>query len=342
MPVQSPPQERILTLKNREVAPVEIESVQHLGEKKTLRPRKPFSVMLKKYWFYYILVLPGLACLLVFCYAPMYGILVSFKEFNIKLGILFSPFAANHGFKYFLSFLHDPYFWQVMKNTILINLYRLAFGFTFTIFFALMLNEMRLRRMKKVVQVVTYLPYFLSWVIFAGLLSAILNPQNGLVNNVIVLLGGKPINFLGDNRYFQFLIVLSDTIKEAGYNSILYLAAIAGINPELYESAKVDGANRWHMIRSITLPAMYPTIALLFMLNVSRIMASNFEQIYNLYSPLVWQTGDVAMTYIYRLGIDNSKFSLSTAISFFTSVIGLLLLVGTNGLLKRTEFEGVL
>lgn len=180
----------------------------------------------------------------------------------------------------------DSYFWKVVWNTVVINLYNIAVGFTFTIFFALMLNEMKLRRTKKIAQTAVYLPYFLSWVVFAGLIRAFLDPQTGLINTMITSMGGQEVMFLTDNRYFQTVLVITNTIKEAGYDSILYLAAIAGVNPELYESAMLDGANRYHMIRHITLPRIYPTIAVLLLLRVSKLFASNFEQVFNLYSPM--------------------------------------------------------
>ncbi|MDR1440096.1 MAG: ABC transporter permease subunit, partial [Clostridiales bacterium] len=301
-----------------------------IGAALNKKPRRPLSAVIKKYWFFYLLVLPGFLMLLLFNYVPMYGLIVGFKDWNIVKGILGSPWTDNYGFKYFISFLTDAYFWRVIKNTLLINLYNLLFGFTFTIFLALMINEVRARWFKRAVQTAVYLPYFLSWIIFAGLISAFLDPQTGLINNLIVLAGGTPIRFLTDNRYFQFILVLTNTIKESGYDSILYLAAIAGINPELYESAKVDGGNRLHMIRHITLPHITPTIAVLLLLRVSRLLGSNFDQIYNLYSPMVFDTGDTAATYIYRIGLEQSMYSLSTAVNLFTNILGLLLLLGAN------------
>lgn len=295
----------------------------------------------RKHWFIYMLVLPGFAVLLLFSYAPMYGVLLAFKNYKPKLGILGSPWAKMHGFQYFHEFLTDGYFWRVLGNTALINLYDLLFGFTFTIFLALMINEFRMRRTKRVVQTAVYLPYFLSWIILSGLVTIFLDPH-GVLNKIIELFGGAPIDFLNDNRYFRTVVVVANIIKEAGYNSILYLAAIAGINPELYESAKVDGGNRYHMIRYITLPHIYPTIAVLLLLRVSRILNANFEEIYNLYNPIVFQTGDVVGTYIYRLGLEKGQQSLSTAVNLFSNVIGLILLLTCNKVVERKNFEGIL
>jgi putative aldouronate transport system permease protein len=205
-----------------------------------------------------------------------------------------------------------------------------------------MINELRGSLVKRLVQTAVYLPYFLSWIIFAGLINAFLDPQTGLVNNIITLLGGAPIKFLTDSRLFQPILVITNTIKESGYESILYLSAIAAINPELYESAKMDGGNRRHMMQHITLPHLYPTIAVLLLLRVSKLLSANFEQIYNLYSPMVYSTGDTVATYIYRVGLEQSQYSLSTAVNLFSNVLGLFLLVAVNKIVERKNFEGIL
>ncbi len=293
---------------------------------------------LKRHWFVYMLVLPGLIFLLVFSYGPMYGILLAFKDFNYKLGIWNSPFA---GLKYFKIFLSDSYFFTVVKNTVLINLYNIVFGFTFTVFLALMLNELRFKRLKKVVQTAVYLPYFLSWVIFAGLIITFLDYQTGMINGVIELLGGERINFLTDKAKFRIILVITNTIKTAGYGTIIYLAAIAGVNPELYESAKVDGANRFHLMRYITLPRIYPTIAILLILQLSGLFISNFDQVFNLYSPMVYPTGDVISTYIYRLGIEKGQYSISTAINLLFNSLGLIIIIITNKITKKLDVMGI-
>ncbi len=292
----------------------------------------------KRYWFLYLLVLPGLLFLLIFSYGPMYGILLAFKDFNYKLGIWNSPWA---GLKYFRQILADPYFFTVVKNTVLINFYNLLFGFTFTIFLALMINELRFRRTKKIIQTAVYLPYFLSWVIFAGLVMTFLDFQTGMINGVLELLGFNRVNFLTDQNKFRAILVITNTIKTAGYGTIIYLAAIAGVNPELYESAKVDGANRFHLIRFITLPRIYPTIAILFVLQLSGLFISNFDQVFNLYSPLVYTTGDVISTYIYRLGIEKGLYSTSTAINLLFNTLGLIIIIVTNKVTKKLDVMGI-
>lgn len=309
------------------------------SSKELLRPGKNSALnYLKKHLFIYLLVLPGLVFLLGFSYGPMYGILLAFKDFNYKLGILGSPWA---GFKYFEIFFKDPYFWTVVKNTVLINLYNIIFGFTFTVFLALMLNELRLKRTKQVVQTAVYLPYFLSWVIFAGLVITFLDYQTGMINGVIKLLGFEPVNFLTDKDKFRAILVITNTIKTAGYSTIIYLAAIAGVNPELYESAKIDGANRFHLIKYVTLPRIYPTITILLILQLSSIFISNFDQVYNLYSPTVYATGDVISTYIFRIGIEKGQYSVSTAINLLFNFFGLIIIIITNKFTKKLDVMGI-
>lgn len=226
-----------------------------------------------KHMFLYLLVLGG-ALMILFSYVPMYGLTLAFKDLNFSTGIWGSPWV---GWANFEKLFNDKQFWQVMWNTVLINLYNILFGFTFIIFLALMLNEMKCRWIKSVSQTFVYLPYFISWVVFSGLVTTFLSPeQGGFVNDVIVALGGERVNFLGTPAYFRTILVVTNTIKTAGYNTIIYLAAMAGVNPELYESAEIDGANRFHMMVHITLPRIYPTIAVLLILQLAALFSSNF------------------------------------------------------------------
>lgn len=297
-----------------------------------------FLMYMNKNWFYYLLALPGVFFLLLFSYGPMYGLLLAFKNFNYNLGIFNSPWA---GFDHFKSFLTDSYFWTVVKNTVLINFYNIVFGFTFTIFLALMMNELRMKKTKKVVQTAVYLPYFISWVIFAGLVMTFLDPQTGMVSGIVKALGGGNVNILTNKNVFRAVLVITNTIKTSGYGTIIYLAAIAGVNPELYESARVDGANRFHLIRYITLPRIYPTIAILLILQVSSLFISNFDQVFNLYSPMVYETGDVISTYIYRIGLGSGEYSTSTAINLLFNSVGLFILVSTNKIVEKLDVTGV-
>ena len=296
---------------------------------------------LRRYWFNYLLILPGLCFLLIFSYGPLYGILMGFKDLNMGKGIWGSPWASPV-FKYFINFLQDPYFFTVMRNTLIINVMNLVFGFTFIIFLTLMINEIRVKWLKNTVQTAVYLPYFLSWVIFAGIVRTFLSPQDGMINAIIVdVFQGRSVDFLTDNALFRWVLVLSGIIKDAGYGTIIYLAGIAGVSPELYESANVDGANRYHMIRYVTLPRIYPSIAVLLILQISSMFSSNFDQVVNLYNPLVYQSGDVLSTYIYRTGLGSNEFEKSTAINLLFSVISFPIIILANKVINRMDVMGI-
>lgn len=296
---------------------------------------------IKKYWFIYMLVLPGLAFMLVFNYGPMYGIQLAFKDFSVKLGIWGSHWV---GFKHFEEMFRDKIFWQAFRNTIIINVYNLVFGFTFNVFLALMINEILSKKLKSVVQTFVYLPYFLSWVIFAGLVTAFLNNANdgGMVNSLITLFGGKDIDFLRRPELFRTILVISAIIKTSGYSTILYLAGIAGINPSLYESAWMDGANRFHALWYITIPRILPTIAIMFILQVAGIFSSNFDQVYNLYNSFVYSTGDVLSTYIYRNSIGGGgNYEVSTAMNLILNLGGMIIVLVTNKFVKKLDVMGI-
>ncbi|MEN6419600.1 MAG: ABC transporter permease subunit [Clostridiaceae bacterium] len=301
---------------------------------------------IRKYWFLYMLVLPGLCFLLVFEYAPMYGITLAFKDYSPRLGVLGSPWI---GFGHFKEMLADANFIRAFKNTILINVYNLAFGFTFSVFLALMINEIRLKRVKSVVQTAVYLPYFLSWVIFAGLVQVFLEyPSSadigGVVNQIITKLGGAPIDFLKRPDLFRGILVISNIIKTSGYSTIVYLAALAGISPTLYESAAIDGANRKDMLFHITIPRIMPSIAIMLILQLAGLFVSNFDQVYNLYNNYVLSTGDVLSTYIYRisLGGGGTNFELSTATNFLLNAMGLVVVLIANKFVSKLDVQGIL
>ena len=304
-----------------------------------------FYRYMKKYWFLYMLVLPGLCFLLVFEYAPMYGITLAFKDYSPRLGVLGSPWV---GLNHFKEMLADPNFIRAFKNTLIINVYNLVFGFTFSVFLSLMINEIRLKKVKSVVQTSVYLPYFLSWVIFAGLVQVFLEyPSSadlgGVVNQVITKLGGTPIDFLKRPELFRGILVISNIIKTSGYSTIVYLAALAGISPTLYESAAIDGANRKDMLLHITIPRIMPSIAIMLILQLAGLFVSNFDQVYNLYNNYVLSTGDVLSTYIYRisLGGGGTNFELSTATNFLLNAMGLLVVVIANKFVNKLDVQGI-
>ena len=308
------------------------------------RPNK-FIAYMRKYWFVYMLVLPGLVFMLVFDYGPMYGILLAFKDYSPRLGVWGSPWA---GLSHFREMLVDPNFIRAFKNTVLINLYNLAFGFTFNVFLALMINELKIKKVKPVVQTCVYLPYFLSWVIFAGLVQVFLEyPSSadigGVVNQVIAALGGQPVDFLKNPAMFRTILVITNIIKTAGYSTIVYLAAISGIDPALYESAAIDGANRKDMLLHITIPRILPSVMIMLILQLASLFISNFDQVYNLYNNYVLSTGDVLSTYIYRISLGGSgtNFELSTAMNLVLNTMGLIVVLGANKFVEKLDVQGV-
>lgn len=283
--------------------------------------------------------------MLVFNYGPMYGILLAFKNYSPRLGVWGSPWV---GFDHFQAMLTDPNFIRAFKNTVLINLYNLVFGFTFNIFLALMINDLRLKKVKSIIQTCVYLPYFLSWVIFAGLVQVFLEyPSSadvgGVVNELILALGNKPIDFLKSPGLFQAILVITNIIKTAGYSTIVYLAAIAGIDPALYESAAIDGANRKDMMIHITIPRILPSVIIMLILQLASLFISNFDQVYNLYNNYVLSTGDVLSTYIYRISLGGSgtDFELSTAMNLVLNTMGLILVFAANKFVKKLDVQGI-
>jgi len=291
-----------------------------------------------------MLTIPGLVSLYLFNYRPMYGIVLAFKDYNIRAGILGSPWV---GFKHFQNMFADPVFRLAFRNTVIINIYNIVFGFTFNIFLALMINELKFRRVKSVVQTFVYLPYFLSWVIFSGIVMVFLSSPagadpGGLVNQVILYFGGTPIDFLKRPELFRGILVITNIIKTAGYSTIIYLAAIAGVNPSLYESAAIDGANRRHMLFSITLPRIWPSICVMLILALAGLFVSNFDQVYNLYSNFVLSTGDVISTYTYRISLGGGgKFETATAMNLLLNVMGMVVVLAANKFIKKMDVMGI-
>ena len=296
------------------------------------------SSYIKKYWFLYMLALPGAAHMFIFYYIPMYGVTIAFKNFNYRLGILRSPWV---GFTHFQRLIMDSDFFRAARNTLSINVLGLVFGFTFTILLALFLNEITVSKIRKTIQTVVYFPHFLSWVIFAGLVTMVLSPSDGIINRLFTWMGLDTIYFMAESKYFQFIAVFASIVKETGFGTIIYLAAIASVNPELYQSAIMDGAHRGHLIWHITLPYIKPTIAVLLILRVSTLFSSNFEQIWTLYNPTVYDTGDVISTYIYRIGLLNGEFELGSAMGLIFNVIGFILIFSTNKIIRKMDVMGI-
>lgn len=296
---------------------------------------------LRLYGGLYLLILPVLIYVFVFSYIPMYGVTIAFKDYKFIKGIAGSPWANNHGLKYFIRFLSSSQFPRVMSNTVIISAMRLLISFPAPVILAILLNELRSQRFKRVVQSITYLPHFMSWVVISALLLDILNPVNGIVNAVIVALGGKAISFSIEPSYFRWLLVLASMWKEVGWGSVVYLAAITGLDLAMYEAADIDGANRFQRIIYITLPSIMPVVTIMFILRIGNFLNAGFDEIINMYNPAVYSVSDIIDTYAYRVGLVDMNFSYSAAIGLFKNVIGAMMLVITNIITRSTTGEGV-
>ena len=290
---------------------------------------------LRNYWKYRYLTLmlvPIVIYYLIFCYYPIYGLLIAFKDFRFKLGILGSPW---NNFQSFTDLFHLANFWKVFRNTFIISAYKLVFGFPAPILLAMLLNEVKNVRFKKIIQTVSYMPYFLSWVVLAGIFMQLLSPSTGPVNQLLQWFGIKPIYFLADSVWFRPTLVITSIWKNIGWGTIVYLAAIAGINQELYEAAIIDGANRVQRARYITIPSMVPVITLMLIFAVGSIIGDDFDQIFNLFNESVYEVADVISTYTYRVGLVDMQYSYGTAVGLFTSVISLVLMMAANFAARR-------
>ncbi|WP_418792642.1 ABC transporter permease [Paenibacillus polysaccharolyticus] len=276
-------------------------------------------------WQLYLMLSPAVLLVLVFVYMPLGGLVMAFQDYKPYLGIMGSEWVGMEQFKFLFEY---PDSVQVIWNTLRIAVLKLVFGFISTMGFALLINEVRRKVLRSTVQTFVFLPHFLSWVVLGGIFIELLNPDSGLVNQALQALGFNPIFFLGDNNWFLFTVVSSEVWKEFGYGSIIFLAAIVGINPALYEAAQIDGAGKWKQMLHITLPSLIPTIAVVLTLSLSQILNAGFDQIFNLYNPLVYEKGDIIDTFVYRIGLIDGNYSFSTAIGLFKSIVSLILILG--------------
>jgi putative aldouronate transport system permease protein len=270
----------------------------------------------------YMMILPGFLLLVLFSYLPMFGISIAFQKFIPARGIFGNQKWIGLGnFEYVMKL---PNFFGIIMNTVTISLWKIIFGLTVPMTIAILINEVQNNTLKRGIQTVVYLPHFLSWVVLGGIFIDMLSPTDGLVNNIIKSLGGKPIFFLGDNKWFPFTMVFTETWKEFGYGTIVYLAAITGIDPCIYEAAQIDGANRWKQTLHVTLPGMRMVIVLLAVLSLGNLLNAGFDQIFNMYSPPVYESGDIIETFVYRIGLLDSQFGVATAVGLFKSLVSLL------------------
>lgn len=282
-------------------------------------------------WQLYAMLSIPVACLIIFSYVPIYGILMAFKDYKVKMGIIGSPWV---GLKYFSMFVSSPLFFQVMRNTLLINLYAIAVGFPIPIMLAIMLNEIRVRAFKKAIQTITYAPYFLSTVIVVGMVVQLFS-YSGIINTILHTLGLDRVDYMGKSYAFRHLYVWSGIWQSAGYGAIIYIAALAGVDPCLYEAALLDRATRIQKIIHIDIPAILPIIVIQLILTSGSILNIGFEKAYLLQNPINISISEVISTYVYKIGLVNGEFSYGTAVGLFNSIINLVMLVCVNWLARR-------
>ena len=303
--------------------------------------KKPTPTAWTRVWKFrecYILLLPMFALILLFHYVPLYGIVLAFKKYRMIDGIFGSEWVGLYQFRKLLA---TESFWKVMSNTLEISALRLLFGFPAPILLAIFLNEIRNKYFKKAVQTISYLPYFMSWVVLGGIFRQLFSIDGGLINYIIKACGGAPISFLTSNNWFRTILIGTGVWQGVGWSSVIYLATIAGIDPQLYEAATMDGANRFQMVRYITLPMLYPVMSITFILNIGGILNAGFDQIFNMYSPMVYDSADILDTYVYRLGFEESDYSFSTAVGLFKNVVGFILVIVTNLVSKKLSGNGI-
>ncbi|MBY0161942.1 ABC transporter permease subunit [Paenibacillus lautus] len=288
----------------------------------------------RRHWQLYLLVIPPVLYFIIFKYLPMANAVLAFKNYNVMKGIWGSPWV---GTQYFEMFFRNPAFVTLIKNTLYISFYQLIVGFPIPILLALALNEVKSARFKKTVQMVTYAPYFISTVVMVSIIMLFLSPRLGIVNTIAGALGFEAINYLGEPGMFRTIYVLSDVWQTMGYSAVIYLAALAGVDPSLYEAAKVDGANRFQKILNVDLPGILPAAVIILILSVGNIMALGFEKMYLLQNPLNLSSSEIISTYVYKIGLLNANYSFATAVGLFNSLINLVLLLVVNAIAKRAS-----
>jgi putative aldouronate transport system permease protein len=303
-----------------------------VSRKVTRRPQKGFLAYVLKHRNLYLMIVPGILLILIFNYIPIYGVIIAFKQYDIVSGFFSGEWV---GFRYFIQFSNDPYFFRIIRNTILLNIYGFIFGFPAPIILALLLNEIRAKILKRVIQSISIFPSLISTVVIVGMMMKIFS-NNGLVNNIMAAVGLPRQLFFSNPIWFRPLYVSSSIWQGMGYASVIYLATLSSINVELYESAIIDGANRWQQAIHITLPGIMPTVAILLILNIGSMMSVGFDKVYLMYNPAIYETSDVISTYVYRRGIGGADFSYATAVGLFNSIISFMLLFTANNIFRKT------
>ena len=308
---------------------------------KTKTKRMSLAKIGKKAWQYrwmYVFLLPAVIWYILFAYLPIYGVTIAFKDYNIVKGVWDSPWV---GFANFTKIFNDPNFTGAFRNTIFISLLKLIFVTPCGLVLALLLSEVKNRVFRGTIQSLSMLTHFFSWVVIASIMTVLLSPTTGVVNEIISMLGGKPVYFLADDKWFIFWVVVSDIWESAGWNALVFIAAIGGISPDLYEAASIDGAGRWQKMFRITLPCLSGTICTVLILKLGSLLSGNFNQIFNLYNSAVMDVADILDTYVYRLGINSMKYSYSSAVSLFQNMISVVLVFVVNQIVKKIDQEGI-
>ncbi len=293
--------------------------------------------ILHQYWKHkslFLLLVPVIVYYAIFNYWPIYGVTIAFKDFYPLKGVADSPWV---GLKYFERLFSDMFFWRSFRNTIIISGGKFLIGFPAPIILALLLDQIKNAKAKKTFQTITYMPHFISWVVLSGILIEVLSPSRGAVNVLLQKLGMEPIYFVADSKWFRWVLILSSTWKEVGWQSIIYLAAISGVDPELYDVADIDGAGRLRKVISITLPAIAPTIIIMMILSVGNIIRDDFDQVYNLLNSNVLAVGEVISTYSYKLGLVQMNYSMSTAVGLFKNIISFVMVMIANRIASKVS-----
>lgn len=307
-----------------------------------MKAKDSFGVRLKKNfrknWMLYVMILPVVIYYLIFAYTPMYGVILAFKNYRIKDGIMGSPWV---GFDHFIRFFKGYNFWTLIKNTLGISVYSLLVGFPIPIIFALLLNYIKSKPLKKTVQMVSYAPYFISTVVICGMLTIFMNPDTGIFNTILNLFGKESVNFLAKPQWFKSIYVWSGVWQGMGWSSIIYISALSGVDYEMHEAAIVDGATKVQRILHIDLPSIKPTIIMMLILQLGSLMGVGFEKVYLLQNTLNKSAASVISTYVYEVGLINSDYGYSTAVGLFNSIINVILLVAANQICKKVADESL-
>lgn len=308
-----------------------VDSITSQVQQPTKTKQKRWSRFKRDYELY-LFLLPIIIIYLLFKYYPMYGVQIAFKDFSPSRGIWGSEWV---GFQHFIDFFNSYNFWTVIMNTLSLSFLSLLFGFPAPIIIAIMLNQMLGKTYKKFVQTVIYAPHFISTVVLIGMLNVFLSPNSGMINHIITMFGGEPILFMADEGWFRPLYILSGIWQETGFATIIYLAALAGVNPELHEAATMDGASKWKRVLYVDIPSILPTIVILLILALGNIMSIGFEKAFLMQSDLNYATSNIIPTYVYEMGIQKAQYSFSTAVGLFNSLINIVLIVTVNRIAKK-------